>query len=102
MRSGKLFPLGGADGGEIRRHEPWRHGNRAVGFDTELRRVWIGGQRLHHGASGVAVLCAGVAGVLAGRTDGRRAIAWALAGSAMIAHDWKDRSIWFQRGAQSD
>ena len=37
----------------------WTRGNRLVGFDPELRRLWIGGQRLHHGATGIAL--AGVA-----------------------------------------
>ena len=101
MRSRKLVRIDGTAGADMRRIGPWTHGNRVFAFDPERRRLWVAGQRLHHGASGVAVLCTGVAGMLAGRTNTRRGIAWALAGSAMIAHDWKDRSAWFQRGPQS-
>ena len=60
---------------------PWKRGNRIVGVDPELRRLWVGGQRLHHGLTGVAL---------------------AAAGLVLIAHDWKDRSVWFRRGPQSD
>jgi hypothetical protein len=34
---------------------------------------------VHHGATGLALT---------------------LLGAALVAHDWKDRPIWFQRGAQ--
>ena len=101
MGSRKLVAVATPAEGEATR-APWTHGNRVLGFDPELRRVWVAGQRLHHGASGIAVLCAGMAGMLAGRTNPRRGIGWALAGSAMIAHDWKDRSVWFRRGLQTD
>ena len=61
-------------------HRPWTHGNRLVGFDPQLKRLWIGGQRVHHGMTGVLV---------------------AAAGLALMLHDWKDRPFWFQRGAGS-
>jgi hypothetical protein len=57
---------------------PWTHGNRLIGFDPDLKRLWIGGQRVHHGLTGVV---------------------FAAAGLVMIAHDWKDRPFWFQRGS---
>jgi hypothetical protein len=79
--------------------KPWTYGNVVLGFDPKLRRLWIAGQRMHHGATGIAVIGAGLAGMLVGRTDPRRGIAWTLAGSAMIAHDWKDRALWFRRGS---
>jgi hypothetical protein len=41
---------------------PWKVGNRVLGIDPELRRVWVGGQRLHHGLTGFAVASAGMAG----------------------------------------
>jgi hypothetical protein len=56
---------------------PWTHGNRLVGLDVRRRRVWIAGQRVHHGVTGMV---------------------FAAAGLALIAHDWKDRPHWFQRG----
>jgi hypothetical protein len=82
--------------------KPWKVGNRIVGFDPERRRMWVGGQRLHHGLTGIAVAGAGVARLLIHRSDASRAIAWTLAGGVLMAHDWKDRGAWFRRGPQSD
>jgi hypothetical protein len=79
----------------------WTRGNRIVGFDPERRRVWIGGQRLHHGLTGIVLAGVGVARLVTHRSS-NRAIAWTLAGGAMMAHDWKDRGVWFRRGAQAD
>ena len=81
--------------------QPWKVGNRIVAMDPELRRLWVGGQRLHHGLTGVALAAVGLARLAAGRTDASRAIAWTLAGGILMAHDWKDRSAWFRRGAQA-
>ena len=80
---------------------PWTHGNRLVGYDPALHRLWVGGQRLHHGATGIAVLGATLAGIVAGRTRPGRGVAWTLAGTAMVAHDWKDRAVWFKPGSQA-
>lgn len=76
---------------------PWTRGNRLLGYDPTLRRLWIGGRRLHHGVTGIALAGAGLAR-LAARRPRYRGIAWALAGSALIAHDWNDRAVWFRRG----
>jgi hypothetical protein len=46
-------------------------------YDARRRRLWVAGQRVHHGLTGV-LLCA--------------------AGTALILHDWKDRSLWFSLG----
>jgi hypothetical protein len=81
---------------------PWKVGNRILGIDPELRRVWVGGQRLHHGLTGIAVATAGLAQLARGRAEASRAIAWTLAGGFLMAHDWKDRAVWFQRGAQTE
>ncbi len=81
---------------------PWRWGNRILGYDPELRRLWIAGQRLHHGVTGLVLAGAGVGGLAARRLTGRRGAAWALTGTALIVHDWKDRAIWFRRGRQAD
>ena len=32
---------------------PWTHGNRLIGVDLARRRVWVCGQRVHHGATGI-------------------------------------------------
>jgi hypothetical protein len=53
---------------------PWTHGNRLIGYDPIRRRVWVCGQRVHHGATGIFL--------------------------AAVAHDWKDPPVWFARGAQ--
>jgi hypothetical protein len=79
----------------------WTRGNRIVGFDPERRRIWVGGQRLHHGLTGIVLTGVGLVR-LATRRSPNRAIAWTLAGGAMIAHDWKDRGVWFRGGAQAD
>ncbi len=81
---------------------PWTVGNRILGLDFRLRRIWVGGQRLHHGLTGVAVAGAGLAQLLTRRTEANRALAWTLAGGVLIAHDWKDRSVWLRRGPQLD
>ena len=46
-------------------------------YDSRRRRVWIAGQRVHHGLTGVLLLATG---------------------AALIVHDWKDRSLWFKLG----
>jgi hypothetical protein len=55
-------------------------------YDRQLRRLWIRGQRCHHGATGALLASIGAMAV--------------AAGSALMAHDWKDRGIWFARGWQ--
>ncbi len=57
---------------------PWTHGNRLFGYDPQRRRVWICGQRIHHGTTGVLL---------------------AATGTLLMAHDWKDRPRWFERGS---
>ena len=67
-------------------------------YDSELRRLWILGQRIHHGAVGTLGVAAGMAG--AALVGGFRAeVAPLLVLSvALVAHDWKDRSLWFVAG----
>lgn len=50
-----------------------------VHYDDQLKRVWVGTQRLHHGLVGTLFAAAGV---------------------ALMAHDWHDRKLWFARGPQ--
>ena len=82
--------------------KPWTLGNRILGIDPGRRRLWVGGQRLHHGLTGIAVATAGLAQLATRRTEASRAIAWAVAGGLLMAHDWKDRAVWFRGGPQSD
>jgi len=46
-------------------------------YDAHRRRLWIAGQRVHHGMPGVLLLATG---------------------AALMLHDWTDRSLWFQLG----
>jgi hypothetical protein len=55
-----------------------RYAAGVVRYDAERRRVWVCGQRLHHGLTGALL---------------------AAAGFALMAHDWGDRSFWFRFGA---
>ena len=67
-----------ADGSYVggrRCRRPWTHGNRLVGVDLTRRRVWVCGQRVHHGATGIIL---------------------AAFGAVLVAHDWKDRPLWFR------
>ena len=61
-------------GGAIRVH-PWTRGNRLVGYDPEKIRMWIGGQRLHHGTTGIALAATALVGVGSRRFHARRALA---------------------------
>jgi MOSC domain-containing protein YiiM len=49
-------------------------GNALVHYDAEMRRLWVCGRRLHHGLTGAVLAAAGV---------------------LLMAHDWRDRSVWF-------
>ena len=55
-------------------------------YDRRRRRLWIRGQRCHHGATGALLASAGAMAV--------------AAGGLLMAHDWKDRGRWFARGWQ--
>ena len=72
---------------------------RPVHYDAANRRVWLMGQRCHHGATGAVLAAAAVAGVALRR--GTAPLALAATGTLLMAHDWKDRSMWFERGAGS-
>jgi hypothetical protein len=73
-------------------------------YDTGRKRLWIAGQRCHHGATGALITGAAGIGLAVARAHRRAAVAiaaTAAGGSLLMAHDWKDRSIWFQRGWQN-
>ena len=82
---------------------------RLVEYDTLSHRLWIFGQRCHHGATGSVLAATAFIALLSdpdtvGRPIARPASMLALAftgGALMMAHDWKDRSIWFERGRGS-
>jgi hypothetical protein len=83
--------------------EKMRHYARGlVRYDALRRRVWVRDQRLHHGAPGAIAAGLGIAGLAARRFTPRGGLEWALLGSVLMAHDWHDRSVWFQRGSQEN
>lgn len=78
---------------------------RAVEYDALRRRVWIFGQRCHHGATGSVIAALACVGLLAELPRARRVSAEAAplfaliaTGGALMAHDWKDHAFWFERG----
>ena len=76
---------------------------------TLRRRLWILGQRCYHGATGSVVAAAACLALMSDPAAVARPNLWpgsmlalAVAGGAlMMVHDWKDRSIWFERGRGS-
>ncbi len=78
--------------------------SRIVEYDSIRRRLWILGQRCHHGATGslvAAIACAGLVVEPAAaptQLKPRSLVALAASGSALMWHDRRDRSIWFQPG----
>jgi hypothetical protein len=69
-------------------------------YDGARRRLWIAGQRCHHGATGALLTAGAAVGLAAARSNPFRALLLATTGSLLMVHDWKDRSMWFQRGWQ--
>ena len=61
-----------------------QHVRKPIHYDRVRRRLWIFGQRCHHGATGMFLTF------------------WGAVGIALMAHDWKDRALWFARGWQSE
>jgi hypothetical protein len=79
---------------------------KLVEYDSIRRRLWIFGQRCHHGATGSVVAGLACAGLIAeapvhGHTSPRSLsslLAAVATGCALMAHDWHDHTIWFERG----
>jgi hypothetical protein len=87
---------------------------RFVEYDGPNHRLWILGQRCHHGATGTIIAAAACVGLIAetavlAKREVRSALMRApvvtkgvlVLGGAMILHDWKDRAHWFERGRGS-
>lgn len=80
------------------------HPHRALQYDPLHRRVWIFGQRCHHGATGTfvaAIACARLVAALPISTRWLKRAPSLLAlaaGGALMVHDWKDHEFWFERG----
>jgi hypothetical protein len=73
---------------------------RPIHYDAVRRRLWIYGQRCHHGATGALLTGLAAAGLIASAMHPRRAITLAAIGSVLMADDWHDRPLWFERGWQ--
>jgi hypothetical protein len=71
---------------------------RHLHYDAKRRRLWIRGQRCHHGATGALLAGAGIVGLAAVRAPAIGAVV--AAGGVLMAHDWHDRRAWFARGWQ--
>ena len=68
-------------------------------YDAIQRRLWIRGQRCHHGATGAVLAGGGTIALFALRSRPLAAII--ATGGVLMAHDWHDRAVWFARGWQS-
>jgi hypothetical protein len=68
-----------------------------IEYDAVKRRVWVLGQRCHHGATGALIAGFGALGLVARGPRPHGGVALA-AGGLLMVHDWKDRAIWFQPG----
>jgi len=71
---------------------------KVVEYDSIRRRLWILGQRCHHGAAGSIVAAAACLGVVASSAVRPRSLLALAGGGVLMAHDWKDHAIWFERG----
>jgi hypothetical protein len=69
-----------------------------VHYDRAQRRLWILGQRCHHGATGAMLAGVAASGLAAARLTARSGLALTATATLLMAHDWKDRSMWFQLG----
>jgi hypothetical protein len=70
-------------------------------YDAARKRLWIMGQRCHHGATGAMLAGLVAAGVVGARLTARSTLGLTAAAGVLMAHDWKDRAIWFERGRGS-
>lgn len=73
---------------------------RAIHYDAVRRRLWIRGQRCHHGATGALLTALAAVGIVASAVRPARAVTLFATGTILMAHDWKDRPLWFARGPQ--
>ena len=69
-------------------------------YDRAMRRLWIRGQRCHHGATGVLLATSALLGLAAARLSAPALAGLLATGGVLMAHDWHDRSLWFARGSQ--
>ena len=68
-------------------------------YDAIQKRLWIRGQRCHHGATGALLAAAGMLALLTVRAPALTGVV--AAGGVLMVHDWHDRTVWFARGWQT-
>ena len=74
---------------------------KPIEYDAVRRRLWLFGQRCHHGATGVVLAGVALTGLFSARARPRGLGALAATGGLLMVHDWKDRSLWFEPGRQA-
>ena len=74
---------------------------KPIEYDAVRRRLWLFGQRCHHGATGVVLAGVALTGLFSAHARPRGLGALAATGGLLMVHDWKDRSRWFERGRQA-
>jgi hypothetical protein len=72
---------------------------KLIEYDAVRRRVWVLGQRCHHGATGALLTATALGAFATARLRPFGLGALAATGSLLMVHDWKDRAVWFERGA---
>jgi len=75
------------------------HPRALVAYDPARRRLWLLGQRCHHGATGALIASGALTSSVSHLAGPGLTAALATTGAALMAHDWRDRRIWFERGA---
>ena len=73
---------------------------RYFAYDPAHRRLWIAGQRCHHGATGTVLAAASLGGLALARARGSLLLGLAATGGLLMVHDWKDRALWFHPGRE--
>ncbi len=76
------------------------HPRTVFAYDPVRRRVWIAGQRCHHGATGTVLAAASLTSLALVRARGALLLGMAATGGLLMAHDWKDRAWWFHPGRE--
>lgn len=81
--------------------EPRQTSRPLLQYDAARRRLWVFGQRAHHGAGGALIASAALTAITLHTMAAPAGGLLLASGSALMAHDWKDRELWFQAGFQN-
>ena len=75
--------------------------HKPIEYDAVRRRLWVFGQRCHHGATGAVIAGLALTGLVSDRFGPRGVGALAATGGLLMVHDWRDRALWFAPGRQA-